>query len=214
MYETIDASKTLLAALMRETSALIGRGEAERSPLENFAHGLKPLLGPWTTRTEPIGANNYQFTGPDVEQSALLEVAHAFASMARYPETAPLVRTLDALIHEHENEATAFDYASLAIDELSDKYEDAKLNGPHEFWDDLLAVGDPHEQAAGHDRGSDPLVRRSARGRPGQAVCHLDALQRRDLVPEQPEREPRRLQQAGRAGVRSSWSSATSPTWA
>jgi len=141
MYETIDASKTLLASLMRETSLLIGRGEEERSPLENFAHGLKPLLGPWTTQSQRIGANDYSFEGPDVGKSALLEAAHAFASMARYPEAAPLVRTLDALIREHENEATAFDYASLAIDELSDKYEEAKLNGPHEFWDDLLAVG-------------------------------------------------------------------------
>jgi hypothetical protein len=141
MFETIDASKTLLAALMRETSVLIARGDADRSPLENFAHGLKPLLGPWSTRTQTIGANAYEFVGPDIDASALLEVTHAFASMARYPEAAPLVRTLDALIHQHENDATAFDYAALAIDAMSDEYEDAKLNGPHEFWDDLLAVG-------------------------------------------------------------------------
>jgi hypothetical protein len=141
-YQTFDASKTLLAALMRETSLLIDRGDADRSPLENFAHGLKPLLGPRTSRTEKIGQNQYAFEGPDIDQSALLDLTHALASMARYPEAAPLIKALEVLLRTNESDATAVVHVALAIDALADDYENAKLNGPHEFWDDLLAAGE------------------------------------------------------------------------
>jgi hypothetical protein len=143
-YQTLDASQTLLAALMRETSLLIARGENERSPLENFAHGLKPLLGKRVARTETIGKNVYSFEGPDVDKSPLMDLAHAGAILLRYPETETLIKVLDKLIHEHENEATGFDYAAMAIADMAkeSKYDDAKLNGPHELWDDLIAVAE------------------------------------------------------------------------
>ncbi|MDB4988751.1 MAG: hypothetical protein JWN04_3929, partial [Myxococcaceae bacterium] len=143
-YQTFDASQTLLAALMRETSLLIRRGDADRSPLENFAHGLKPLLGPQIARSETIGKNDYKFTGPDVDHSPLMDLAHASALLARYPETDALLKTLDALIRDHESEATGFDFASMAIADMSKdpKYDGAKLLDNHDFWDDLIAAGE------------------------------------------------------------------------
>jgi hypothetical protein len=139
-YQAIDASKTMLAALMRETSVLIGRGDKERSPLESFAHGLKPLLGPWGDRELTIGKNNYSFQGPDITKSALMQLAHAGTMLARYPETLPLIRTLDQILLNNESESTAIDYAALRINEFAKDYDAAKLNGPHEWWDDLMAA--------------------------------------------------------------------------
>ena len=148
-YETFDANKTVLAAVMRETSALIAPGEdGDRSPLEYVAHGLAPLLGPTREgRSKQIGGATYSFTGPAVEESPLLDLLHALAVVARYPETESLLKLLGQLLEGHESEATALLYAGLRIDEFSDEYEDAKLTGwdgnpgsPHELWDDLIAV--------------------------------------------------------------------------
>ncbi|MET0283951.1 MAG: hypothetical protein ABW352_05755, partial [Polyangiales bacterium] len=146
-YTAIDASQTMLAALMRETSALISRrtpeGEPkERAPVESFAHGVRPLLGPWGKRTQTIGKNDYTFDGPDIQQSALMQFAHAATTLAKYPETITLIKALDLLLTNYESESTAVDFSSLAINERSKapEHDGAKLNGPHEFWDDLTAA--------------------------------------------------------------------------
>ena len=151
VYQTYDASQTLLAALMRELSALIDRGDKPRSALEGLAHGLKPLLGPQIARSETIGKNNYAFTGPDVDHSPLLDLAHIGGLLLQYPETDALLKALDAIIRDHENEATGLDFASMAVAELSklSDYDNAKLNGPHEFWDDLIVIGERMVQRKG-----------------------------------------------------------------
>jgi hypothetical protein len=147
-YEAFDASRTPLAALMRETKALIDRDGEPRSALESFAHGVKPLLGAWGARSRTIGKAQVSFEGPDVDDGPLLELAHGLALLARYPETARLMRVLEKLLEGHESEAAATVFAGLRIDELADEYEDAKLIGvdgegtPHEFWDDLLSAGE------------------------------------------------------------------------
>ncbi|MEY4515588.1 MAG: hypothetical protein RLZZ450_7710, partial [Pseudomonadota bacterium] len=142
VFETFDANQTILAAAMRETSRLIARGDEERSGLENIAHGIKPLLGPWGDRAFKIGQNDFAYQGPDVDNSPMLEFVHAMASLTRYPETEALIKVLHTLVEKHETEATGFDYLALAVDKLSDNYPKAQLNGPHEFWDDLIHAGD------------------------------------------------------------------------
>ena len=141
MYDTLDANKTILAATLRETSTLIDRGTEERSSVENLAHGLKPLLGPWGERSFKIGQNDYAFQGPDVAKAPLLEFVHALAVAARYPETQALLEVLRQLLSTNESEATAAVYGALKINERSKDHPDAKLNGPHEFWDDLIDAG-------------------------------------------------------------------------
>ncbi|MDB4973345.1 MAG: hypothetical protein JWN48_1686 [Myxococcaceae bacterium] len=141
LYQSFDATPTLLAALMRETSVLIGRGDAARSPLENFAHGFRPMLGPWGERTEAIGQNPYAFEGGDVARSPFLDLLHVFTSVARYPETETLIKVLEQLIREHENDAMHFVAMAMSIaDRTRDAYPEAKLTGPHELWDDMIDV--------------------------------------------------------------------------
>lgn len=151
MYELFNANRTVLAAGMREASALIAPGEGgDRSPLEYAAQGLKPLLGPWTAgRSQRIGKADYAFTGPELAESPLLDLVHALGSLARYPETARALQLIAKLLEAHESEATALVYAGLNIDAISDEYEDAKLTGwdgkpgsPHELWDDLIAAAE------------------------------------------------------------------------
>ncbi|MDB4988753.1 MAG: hypothetical protein JWN04_3931 [Myxococcaceae bacterium] len=139
LYQSFDASSTLLAAMMRETTRLIGRGDADRSPLENFAHGFRPVLGPWGDRTHTIGQNNYAFQGADIDGSPFVDLLHTFTTVARYPETETLIKVLDALIRDHESDAMRFVYTTMAIADTSkEQSPDAKLVGPHEFWDDLI----------------------------------------------------------------------------
>ena len=102
MFETFDANQTMLAAVMREASRLLGRGDEERSGLENIAHGIKPLLGPWGERAFKIGQNDYAFDGPDVDSSPMLEFVHAFSSLARYPETEVIIKVLKTIVEKHE----------------------------------------------------------------------------------------------------------------
>ncbi|MET0340872.1 MAG: hypothetical protein ABW252_07705 [Polyangiales bacterium] len=148
LYDTFDASRTLLASLMRQTATLIGRNGEERSALEYAAHGLKPLLGAWKEgRTATIGAADYAFTGPDIDDSPLLDLAHAASVLARYPESERMLRLLTQLIEKNESEGMAAVYAALRIDEIADEFPDAKLIGPegegsqHEMWDDIIAAG-------------------------------------------------------------------------
>ncbi|MDB4985113.1 MAG: hypothetical protein JWN04_291, partial [Myxococcaceae bacterium] len=141
LYAVRDANRTILAAVMRETSKLIDRGGEDRSGLENIAHGIKPLLGPYGAQTFKIGQNDVAFQGPNVDQSPLLDFLHSLAVLARYPETEATIDILRQLMISNESEATATVYGGLAINKRADKYPNAKLNGPHEFWDDLIDAG-------------------------------------------------------------------------
>jgi len=142
LYETFDASQTMLAATMREASRLIARGDEERSGLENIAHGIKPLLGPWGAQAKKIGQNDFAYQGPKVDESPMLEFVHALAALARYPETEVIIEVLRKIVAEKESAATGFDYSLLALDRIADEFPNAKLNGPHELWDDLIVAGD------------------------------------------------------------------------
>jgi hypothetical protein len=138
LYDTFDANQTIFSAVMRETSKLIDRAGEERAGVESIAHGVRPLLGPWGARSEKIGQNNYTFMGPNVDESPLLELVHALAQTARYSETEAMLQVLTQLLQKNESEATAAVFGGLAINERSKKLNDAKLNGPHEFWDDVI----------------------------------------------------------------------------
>ncbi|MDB4975293.1 MAG: hypothetical protein JWN48_3634 [Myxococcaceae bacterium] len=141
LYSTIDANSTILAAAMRETSKLIDRGGEDRSGLESISHGIKPLLGKWVSSNLTIGQNDYAYQGPDVDKAPLLDFVHSLALLARYPETQELLQVLTQLLKTHESEATATVYGGLAINDFANKDTKAHLNGPHEFWDDLIDAG-------------------------------------------------------------------------
>ncbi len=102
-----DANQTMLAALMRETSRLIGRGDDERSGLENIAHGIKPLLGPWSERSEQDRTERLRLPGPRRRQVADARVrarVRVAGALSRRPRS--LIKVLKTIVEKHENEAT------------------------------------------------------------------------------------------------------------
>ncbi|MET0283144.1 MAG: hypothetical protein ABW352_01685, partial [Polyangiales bacterium] len=141
LYESFDADRSVLAGVLRVLAPLLERDGAPRAALENLAHGLRALLGPWRAQTYTIGQNDVDFQGPELAQAPLLELVHALSTLARYPETDALLDVLQQLLREHESEAVALVYGGLRIDERADDFPSAKLNGPHELWDDLIQIG-------------------------------------------------------------------------
>ncbi len=139
-YQTFDANRTVLAGVMRVAALLFERGQDPRAPIENLAHGLRALLGPWQAQSFTIGKAQVAFQGPDLAQAPLLDLVHALAALARYPETDAVLDALNQLLAANESETSALIYGGLQIDARSDDFPAAKLNGPHEFWDDLIAV--------------------------------------------------------------------------
>lgn len=154
LYRYRALNDSLLAALMREQKQLVERKDpATPSTVEKAARGVRVLLGPDVPREAEFvdGAGKprgkYAFSGPNVEQSPLLDLVHAGSVILQYPETERVLRLLLELLTNHESEANAPLYAALAVDARSDLHPEAFLvgvdgepHGPNEFWDDMLAL--------------------------------------------------------------------------
>jgi hypothetical protein len=150
-FRFFDASKTPLAAGMREAKKIVERAvPGQPSTLEKVGRGLRPLLGPSVARSVQFAGKSHEFVGPDLVSGPLADLVYAIGAFARYPETADLLALLAALLEQNENAAAAPVKMMLDVDRLADepRFEGAKLvgvdgtpNSPHEWWDDVIAVG-------------------------------------------------------------------------
>jgi hypothetical protein len=150
LHVYFDANKTALAALLRDSFPLVRRDGQPRSTVEKLLRALPPLLGANSDRSEPFGKTSYAYSGPNIAESPLADLVHAFAMLAKYPETDELLAVVEQLLEQDESTATALIHAALELDALSDlpAYRDAQLTGadgqlgtPHELWDDLIEIG-------------------------------------------------------------------------
>jgi hypothetical protein len=148
LYQHVDANRTVLSALLREQYPLMKR-DGDKSAIEKLARGLRPIMGASVERTETFGDKaSLKYQGPEVEAGPVFDLVHALSSLARYEETDRLLQLLEILMREHESDAAAPLFAGLRIDEISDEFPNAFFVGadgqgtPHEFWDDLIQVGD------------------------------------------------------------------------
>jgi hypothetical protein len=147
-YEFFDASKTVLAGAMREAKAITERPDPSTpSVLDNLMRGLRPVMGPTTSRTYEFAGKPYTFQGPDLTQGAVLDLIHAVGVLASYPETADALELVATLLEQHEAAAAGPVAVSLKIKDRANNHPEAVLVGydgteatPSEFWDDVLAV--------------------------------------------------------------------------
>jgi hypothetical protein len=152
MFSYFDANATVLASVMREAKPLIERAEpGEPSTVENASRGLRPLLGKTTQRSYEF-KRPFSFQGPDLSESPLLDLVHAFAVILKQPETRAALELIKQLMETDANETVAAGpiYAGLRIDERADDPKhshafitgwDGKQGSASEFWDDMLATG-------------------------------------------------------------------------
>jgi hypothetical protein len=141
-YETFDANQTALASLLRDSIPLIRRGDKDRSTVENILRASRPLLGKDGSRTETFGGKTLSYTGPEIEKGPMGNFLWSITSLLKLPQTRPLLQVIDQLLATDEASATALIGAARAIWEKSnDPAFAGKLNGPHEFWDDLIEMG-------------------------------------------------------------------------
>jgi hypothetical protein len=150
-YTFFDASKTPLAAGMREAKSIVERpANGDRSTLELVSRGLRPLMGPTVDRSVQFAGKPYAFKGPDPRQGPLADLVHAVGAIASYEETADLLDLLTELLDKNENAAAAPVKMMMDVDALADdpRFDNAKLvgvdgtpNSPHEWWDDAIGVG-------------------------------------------------------------------------
>lgn len=153
VYQFFDANSTMLAALMRDSVPLVKRDGKDRSTVEKLLRALKPMIGGdmEVERRErfagegQVGAE-VGYSGPDVEHSPLAELVHAAGQLIKYPETQAMLEVIEQLVKTNESDAMALIYAALELDKRAEN-DPAELIGPagkgtpHEFWDDLIQIG-------------------------------------------------------------------------
>ncbi len=148
LYRHLDVEGTLLAALAREQRALLTpKKPGDRTTIDKLARGLPALLGPWAMREYGYGKARIGFRGPDLTNAPVLDLVHAAGVLTGMPEMRKAIEVLEAALRDHEGASARLIDALLEIDRRADAHPEAELVGvngpgtPHQFWDDLIAIG-------------------------------------------------------------------------
>lgn len=167
LYEYQNLDDTVLAALVREASALLD----ERRDVLRLAEGMSALLGPRVSAQKTYKNDTLTYQGFDKSQSPLLDLIYGYLHILTYSDGATsngtellrllravelllinqesvLARTLDATARAFD-EAKKPDYANATLDESSTLYDDLApilvrlLRDPDLVKDLLASLADP-----------------------------------------------------------------------
>ncbi len=139
VYASVDANRTLLAGVLRDSREMLTANSGKRAPLLDYVHGLNAVLGDYGPRTHIFGKAKFNFQGPDTTTGPVFDLVHALSSLLPFEQTDQFLQVVEQLLRDHQVEVAGLVEAILYIKERSDAYPDAAWNKPHEFWDDLIA---------------------------------------------------------------------------
>jgi len=144
-YEYLDADKTLMAGIAREIGPLLLPTEEgklshlkRKAAVLEFAYGLSAVVGDFQERSFDFGKVTHKFMGPDTSKGPIFDLSYALGTVLPFKETEQLLKLAEVLVRDHERELAGLLEAALYIKERSDRYPDAKLEGPSDLWDDSI----------------------------------------------------------------------------
>jgi hypothetical protein len=148
LFNHADMNATLLASLLREQINLIKVHKGDRTTFEKMGRGAPALLGLTGQRVREYGKAKIAFEGPDPATAPILDLVHAFSSIAGKPETKKALEVIRQTMERPELEpATAqLIQTLLNIKARADMHPEAQLVGkdgpgtPSRFWDDMIDV--------------------------------------------------------------------------
>ncbi|MBK8169430.1 MAG: hypothetical protein IPK60_03685 [Sandaracinaceae bacterium] len=136
-YDYMDANRTLLAALMRESH---GWFDPATPAALDLADGIPLFLGPPATQTEVFGNTSLQYEGYDTAHGPIFDLVHGTGSILYRPETDDMLAVVDELLRNHEDVvAPVIDSIWYAM-ERGDAYPNASIPRTSDFWDDMVHV--------------------------------------------------------------------------
>jgi hypothetical protein len=138
VYRYVDVDKTVLAAVARDGVQLF---DPSRGTALDLLRGASLLLGPrvQTTRSYDNG-ETLTYRGHDLEESALLDMAHAYLQVLRDPNVHDLLGLGRLLLVDHPGVIARLAEAAVSAARLGDNHPGAEIPADAPLWDDLMPV--------------------------------------------------------------------------
>ncbi len=138
LYRYRDLDPTVLAALARDGVQLM---DPDRRTGLDLVRGASLLLGPRADATRGYGTGEeLDYRGYDTAQSPLLDMAHAYLQLLRYPGIDQVLALARQLMVDHEPAVARLLEAVITTARLADAHPEAGMPASAPFWDDLVPV--------------------------------------------------------------------------
>jgi len=141
LYQYLDLDGTVIGGLNREAITLM---DPVKDTSLGLVFGASALLGPRTTQTkvymDPAGGmlGALSFQGFDTNQSAALDLLHAFIQLLGDPNIQPTLETASTLLTQFESPASRAIGAMLDASDRGKMHPEAMVNPASNLYDDLM----------------------------------------------------------------------------
>lgn len=143
LYQYYDLDGTVMSGLNREALTLM---DPTKDTTLGLVFGTGALLGPRTTQTKMymdpaggmMGALTYQ--GFDTDQSAILDMLHAFIQLLGDPNIQPTLQTASTLMAQYESPTARAIGAMLDAKDRANLHAEAMIPETSTIWDDLTPI--------------------------------------------------------------------------
>jgi hypothetical protein len=156
VFKTMDASRTVLATLLRESKlvaapasgALLDMLHAatfQFGPRSAGTDSTDPTIGPdIATYADPDGGAPIQipYRKFDATQSPLVDLAYAATSFLQYPGIGDYLELTRQLMRDHPDKVNRVILAALKVRDLANQpqFASVSLDPKSVFWDDMIAI--------------------------------------------------------------------------
>lgn len=143
LYRFLDLDTTAIGGLAREGVTFMDR---QKNITFGLLHGMQALLGPRVTRTKMYMdaggglASTLTYEGHDTDQSALLDLAHAFIQLLGDPNGVDTLGAVHTLLAKHESAASRAVKAMLDTKDLGKSHPQAQVPETSVLYDELAPI--------------------------------------------------------------------------
>ncbi|MBX3185126.1 MAG: hypothetical protein KIT72_00080 [Polyangiaceae bacterium] len=141
VYQYVDTSRTLTAALTRDLEPLIDPDPTSTrgSTIIDLLRGAHLLYGE-PVRVPAPWAEGGEHLGFDTTNSPLLDLIHAVGQVLAHPRSDGWLKLAEQLFAEHEADLARMIGAALHAREVSNRHPEVQLARESTFWDELIPV--------------------------------------------------------------------------
>lgn len=143
LYEYLDTSRTLAAAVIRDLGPLIApRGSSNEAAdrgdtVADLLRGAHVLYGDTATHPAPWGGTFEGYDTTDAASAPLVDLIHAAGQLLAHPRSDSWIAMIKKLGIEEEQKLARVIAGALELKEISDAHPEASLDPSVTFWDEF-----------------------------------------------------------------------------
>ncbi|MSP63735.1 MAG: hypothetical protein EXR72_25995 [Myxococcales bacterium] len=143
VFSYLDLEPTFLAAAARESTVLL---DPTKDNALGLIHGMTALLGPRVPKEQNYTDGKdgktsiLKYSGFATEESAVLDLAHAFIQILGDPNAGDILLATRTLLTKYESGATRTIDAVFDSNERGKKHPEAQVPAASGFYDDLMPI--------------------------------------------------------------------------